>query len=514
MREILVFAEVVLYTNMSKFHYARGVTNIMMSWKTIWRSLKNKDMQKRLLILLGLIVAYRLLAHIPVPLAEPTQMREAISAMLGQTDLGGFLNLLSGGALAQLSIVMVGLSPFITASIITQLLTKVVPSLEEMHKDGESGRRKIQQWTRVISVPLAIVQSIAFIFILRSTVLAGATTALSEPTLMEWTVAVTAMTAGSVLLMWLGELMTEQGVGNGISLLIFAGIISQLPQMMGAIIGSLLDTSAGTLNVFNWFTLPVNPVMFWIVLVMAILSLTVLYFLVKVNEAQRVITINYAKRVQGNSNYGGIKSILPIKLIAAGVIPVIFAVAFLSLPQFIGQVMKASGAEHLQATANTLITWFQAPNPGAFTGTTWEAFIYPGLYFILVIAFTYFYTGIVFNANEIAENLQKQGGFIEGVRPGLQTEQYLSRTVNRLILFGSIVLGVIAILPFVAEYVLFTTTGITGTNLSIGGTGLLIIVSVGLESLRQINSRALMVTYDDFDADEMPKKRRLRRKAA
>lgn len=476
-----------------------------MNWRTIFRSLKNKDMQKRLLTVVGIIVSYRLLAHIPVPLAEPTRLRDAISSMLGQTDLGGILNLLSGGALASFSLVLVGLSPFITASIITQLLTKAIPKLEELHKDGESGRRKIQQWTRRITVPLAIIQSIAFIFMLRQTVLAGGTTTLGDPSSMEWIVSVTAMTAGSILLMWLGELITEQGIGNGISILIFAGIISQLPQMTASVIASLTDTSSGTLNVFNWFTLPINPTMFWIVVIISIIALIVLYFLVKINEAQRIITVNYAKRVQGNSSYGGVRSILPVKLITAGVIPIIFAVAFLSLPQFIGQVMKASGAEHLQATANTLITWFQAPNPGSFTGSTAEAFIYPVVYFLLVIAFTYFYTGIVFNANEIAENLQKQGGFIEGVRPGLQTEKYLTRTVNRLILFGSIVLGVIAILPFIAEYLTYHLTGISGLQLSIGGTGVLIVVSVGLETLRQINSRALMVTYDDFDPDDLTK---------
>lgn len=483
----------------------------MMSWKTVWRSLKNKDMQKRLLIVVGLIVVYRLLAHIPVPLAEPTQLRSAISSILGQTDLGGILNLLSGGALSSFSLVLVGLSPFITASIIIQLLSKAIPKLEELHKDGETGRRKIQQWTRLITVPLAIVQSIAFIFILRQTVLQGGTTTLGDPTLMEWIVAVASMTAGSVLLMWLGELMTEQGIGNGISLLIFAGIISQLPQMLATVISSLFNTQSGALNVFNWFTLPVNPTMFWTLIIMAIAGLIVLYFLVKINEAQRVITINYAKRVHGNSSYGDVKSILPVKLIAAGVIPVIFAVAFLSLPQFVGQVMKASGDSNLQAVANNLIKWFQAPNAGSFTGSTAEAFIYPTLYFLLVIAFTYFYTGIVFNANEIAENLQKQGGFIEGVRPGEQTENYLRTTVNRLILFGSIVLGVVAILPFVAEYLTYNISGVSNLNISIGGTGLLIVVSVALETLRQINSRALMVTYDDFSVDDLTKKSRKRR---
>ena len=469
-----------------------------MNWKTIFKSFKNKDMQKRLLVVLGIIIVYRLLAHIPVPLAEPTQLKEVINSVISSTDFGGFLNLLSGGALASFSIVLVGLSPFITASIISQLLTKAIPKLEELHKDGESGRRKINQWTRIISVPLAIVQSIAFIYILRESVLAGNTTVLTDPTLSEWTVAVTAMTAGSILLMWLGELITEQGVGNGISLLIFAGIISQLPQTLSTLGASLVDVSQGGMSVFGWFTLPVNPLAFWVTLSMAVVSLAVLYLLVKINEAQRVVTINYAKRVQGNSNYGGVKSILPIKLIAAGVIPVIFAVSFLSLPAFIGQVMLATGNEALVVLANNLITWFQAPNPGEFTGTTAEAFIYPVVYFALVILFTYFYTGIVFNSNEISENLQKQGGFIEGVRPGAQTEKYLSRTVNRLNLFGAIVLGLIAVLPFAGEYLLYNIAGVSNSNLAIGGTGILIVVSVGIEALRQINSRALMVTYDDY----------------
>lgn len=469
-----------------------------MNWKTIFRSLKNKDMQKRLLIVLGIIVIYRLLAHIPVPLAEPTALREVINSVISGTDFGGFLNLLSGGALASFSIVLVGLTPFITASVISQLLTKAIPRLEELHKDGESGRRKINQWTRFMTIPLAIIQSIAFIYILRQTVLAGNSTVLADPTAIEWVVAVGAMTAGAVLLMWLGELITEQGVGNGMSLLIFAGIISQLPQMLSTLGNGLFNASNGGLNVFGWFTIPVDPLVFWVTLSIVLVSLVLLYMLVKINEAQRIITINYAKRVQGNSTYGGVKSILPVKLIAAGVIPVIFAVAFLSLPAFIGQVLRSSGNPAYAALADNLILWFQAPVPGAFTGSTLEAFVYPTVYFALVILFTYFYTGIVFNSSEIAENLQKQGGFIEGVRPGKSTEKYLSRTVNRLILFGSLVLGFIAVTPFIAEFALFNIAGITNTNLAIGGTGLLIVVSVGLEALRQINSRALMVTYDDY----------------
>ncbi len=469
-----------------------------MNWKVIFKSLKNRDMQKRLLILLGIVIVYRFLSHIPVPLAEPTQLKEVISSVVNGTDFGGFLNLLSGGALASFSIVLVGLSPFITASIITQLMTKAIPKLEELHKDGESGRRKIQQWTRIISLPLAIVQSIAFIYILRQSVLAGNSTALGETTMIEWTVAIAAMTAGAMLLMWLGELMTEQGVGNGLSLLIFAGIISVLPSTVATLGTSLFDISKGALDVFGWFTIPVSPLVFYITVSLTLISLATLYILVKINEAQRILTINYAKRVQGNTSYGGVKSILPMKLIAAGVIPVIFAVAFLSLPAFIGQVLKATNNPAYFELANNLILWFQTPGTGSFTGDSAVAFIYPAMYFVLVILFTYFYTGIVFNSNEIAENLQKQGGFLEGVRPGIQTEKYLSRTMNRLMLFGSVVLGLVAVMPFGVEYILYQYAGVQNSNLAIGGTGLLIVVSVGLEALRQINSRALMVTYDDY----------------
>lgn len=470
-----------------------------MNWKTIFKSLKNRDMSRRLIIMLGIIIAYRFLAHVPVPLAEPTQLKEVINSVVGQSDLGGFLNLLSGGALTSFSIVLVGMSPFITASIITQLMTKAIPKLEELHKDGESGRRKINQWTRMIAVPLSIVQSIAFIYILRQTVLAGNTTVLADATFIGWVVAVSAMSAGSILLMWLGELITEQGVGNGISIVIFAGIVSQLPQTLTTIGTSLFDTSKGQVtHVFNWFTIPINPTSLMIAVGLAFSSLVILYLLVKINEAQRIITINYAKRVHGNSSYGGVKSILPVKLIAANVIPIIFAVAFLSLPAFVGQILKATANPAYKELASNLVLWFQTPNPGQFTGSTAQAFIYPVAYFVLVIMFTFFYTGIIFNSNEIAENLQKQGGFVEGIRPGIQTEKYLSSVVNRLTLFGSLALGIIAVMPFAGEYLLYNVSGFSNSKLSIGGTGLLIVVSVALESLRQINSRALMVTYDDY----------------
>ncbi|MCL2869909.1 preprotein translocase subunit SecY [Candidatus Saccharibacteria bacterium] len=466
-----------------------------MQWKMVLKSLKNKDMLKRVLIVLGIVVVYRFLAHVPVPLAEPTKFKEIVDSVVNSTDLGGFMNLISGGALTKFSIILVGLSPFITASIITQLLTKAVPKLEELNNDGESGRRKINQWTRMIAVPLAILQAIAYIFILRQSVLAGNSATLDSTTTMDWVVAITAMSAGSIVLMWLGELITEQGIGNGISMVIFASIISQLPTTVSTLGSALMDTSAGGWHLLGIY-IPINPLILAVIAALAVASVLLLYLLVKVNEAQRVITINYAKRVHGNSSYGGVKSILPLKLIAAGVVPVIFAVAFLSLPAFVGQILKSAGK--MPGLATNLITWFKAPSPGSFTGGNWTAFIYPVAYFLLVVGFTYFYTSIIFNANEIADNLQKQGGFIEGVRPGKKTEQYLTSIVNRLTLLGSLALGFIAIMPFVADYLMYTFAGIQNSNLSISGTGLLIVVTVALEGLRQLNSRSLMITYDDY----------------
>ena len=471
-----------------------------MHFKTIFKSLKNKDMLKRVLIILGILVAYRLLTQIPVPMGDASTFKEAVSNLMEKSDFSSFLNLISGGGLASFSIILVGMSPYITGSIVIQLLTKAIPRLEEISNDGESGRRKINQWTRMLTVPLAIVQSIAYIFILYQSVLSANISTDFVPTAGDWVLSVVAMTAGSVILMWMGELITEQGIGNGISTMIFASIITQLPTTMGALGASLFDTSQGTLNLFGWLELPVNPTTFWIVFGFAIAMLIVIYFLVKLNEAQRVITINYAKRVHGNSSYGGIKSILPIKLIAAGVVPVIFATAFLSLPALIGQVVTSvdPGNEFGQS----LISTFSAPSANNFAslypdGINGRWFVYPIVYFVLVFAFTYFYTSIIFNTKEIADNLQKQGGFIEGVRPGAKTAEYLSKVVNRLDLFGALALGLIAMLPFITDYIFIVVTG-APIGLSISGTGLLIVVTVALENLRSVDSRALMITYDDF----------------
>lgn len=474
-----------------------------MHFKTIFKSLKNKDMLKRILIIFGIIVAYRLLAQIPVPMGDASTFKEAVNNLLEKSDFSNFLNLISGGGLASFSIILVGMSPYITGSIVIQLLTKAVPRLEELSNDGETGRRKINQWTRMLTVPLAIVQSIAYIFILYQSTLSANVAADFVPTFRDWALSVTAMTAGSVILMWLGELITEQGIGNGISTIIFASIISQLPTTMTSLGVALFDTSRGNLNLFG-LEIPVDPTTFWIIFGFAIAMVVVIYFLVKLNEAQRIITINYAKRVHGNSTYGGIKSILPIKLIAAGVVPVIFATAFLSLPALVGQVITSfdSGNE----IGKFLTTVFSAPSANNYAamypnGLTAQWFIYPALYFVLVFAFTYFYTSIIFNTKEIADNLQKQGGFIEGVRPGVATAKYLSKVVNHLDLFGAMALGLIAMLPFITDFIFIMTTG-APIGLSISGTGLLIVVTVALENLRSLDSRALMITYDDYTNED------------
>lgn len=454
-------------------------------------------MRNRILAVLGIIIVYRFMAHIPVPLAQPTQLKQAMNQVLTQNAFGGFLNLLSGGALVSMAIMLVGLSPYITASVVMQMLTKAIPRMEEMSQDGESGRRRINQWTRLLAFPLAILQSIAYIMILRSNLLSG-TSVASSMTSTQWLLSVSAMTAGSMIAMWMGEIITEKGIGNGITLMIVVGILSQLPQTLGTIWKAMTTVSGKPFHVFNWFQINgLNHMVTWTVVILAVVSLLILYALVKVNEGQRIISVNYAKRVHGNSQYGGVTSIIPIKLITAGVIPVIFAVAFLALPAFAGQLMVAT-KWHSDLGRN-LILWFQrgSATSGAVTG--WAALIYPVSYFLLVIIFTYFYTSIVFNSREIADSLQKQGGFIEQIRPGKQTEKYLKHVVNRLTLFGSIALGLIAVMPFVAEYILSDFgMGAMASSMSIGGTGLIIIVTGALDCIRQLNSRALMVSYDEY----------------
>jgi preprotein translocase subunit SecY len=304
---------------------------------------------------------------------------------------------------------------------------------------------------------------------------------------------VSALTGGSMLLMWLGELVTEKSVGNGISLIITVGIVSSLPATVSSISSSIYNKN----DKWHLFgkTLPINESAFWYALIILAAVLIVTWMVVMLNEAARRITVNYAKRVQGNRAYGGVTTILPVKLITAGVVPIIFAVAFLSVPSFVGNLLASNHSTRLQHIGTHLVTWFQAPSATTFSTGGWIPYVYPITYFLLVFIFTFFYTSVTFNSREIAENLQKQGGFIEGVRSGLQTEKYLSRTVNRLTFFGALALGALALLPIIAQIFL-------NTNVAIGGTSVLILVSVSLETLRAVESRALMVTYDQYESED------------
>ncbi len=478
-----------------------------MSWKLIWKAIKTRDMQKRILIVAAILIIFRFLSHVPVPVTDAPQLRETLREVFENQQLLGFVNLLSGGALANFSIVLMGLGPYINASIITQLLTKLVPSLEKLQKEGEQGRMKINQYTRLLSLPLAVGQGIAMIFLLRPSIQQyGGFDIIAGAGPWEWLLMISALVTGSVLLMWLGELISEQGIGNGISLLIFAGIVTQLPSVISTA-WLILTAGEASINVFGWFTIPIDGRALAFVAIATIAVLIVTNLIVKLNEAQRIVTVSYAKRVRGNRQYGGVETVLPIKIIIAGVIPIIFAVAFLSVPSFAGSLMQNSGPEWMQSTGAKLVEWFNVSGqsslvggaqPGTQQTSNVAQVVYPVSYFVLVLAFTFFYTGVVFNAKEIAENLQKQGGFIASIRPGAQTEVYLRKIVNRLTLFGAVSLGLIAVLPFVSQAIinLFVDLGQFASAFTVGGTGTLIVVSVAIETLRQIESRALMVTYD------------------
>lgn len=484
-----------------------------MNWKMILTSFSHSDMRKRIFAVLGILLIFRVLAHIPVPLADPQTLKQVLDNLFASADtpqLLNFINILSGGALANFSIMLVGLGPYINASIIMQLLTKAIPKLENLRKEGEYGQKKINQYTRMLTFPLAILQSVGAIYLIRQTAqsVGGIGDITAGASLLDWSLMVAALTGGSMLLMWMGEQITEKGVGNGISLLITVGIVAGLPATVSSFANSVFDGTS-TWNVFGW-TLPVNAGNLGFVAGMVLAVIVITWLVVKLNEAARRITINYAKRVQGNRTYGGITTMLPIKLIGAGVIPIIFAVAFLSVPSFIGQIL--ADTQQWQELGANLVLWFQPPTSATFMAGDWHVWIYPATYFFFVFVFTYFYTSITFNSKDIAENLQKQGGFIEGVRSGAQTEHYLSKTVNRLTLFGAASLGALALFPIVGQAFL-------QTDIVIGGTSVLILVSVSLETLRAVESRALMVTYDQYaqpdffhemsEKDmESPKKRR------
>ena len=416
-------------------------------------SLKTPDVRSKLLFTAAIFVVFRIVAHIPVPGVNVAQLK----ALFAQNQFLGLLDIFSGGTLENFSVMALGLNPYINASIILQLLTMVFPKLEELSKEGEAGRQKINQYTRMLTVPLAVLQAIGMYALLRSQ---GIIKLLPSIELVAFIVTVS---AGTVLLMWFGELITEKGIGNGISLLIFAGIVGRLPVVFGQTVSTI-----NAENIFN-------------ILIFVVMGIVVISSIVIINEATRQITVYYAKRVRGNKIYGGQSTHLPLRLNQAGVIPIIFAVSLVLMPSLIANYLSASSNEALRNVATTIAMWL---NP---TGI-----LYNGLYFFLVVGFTYFYTAVIFNPKKIADEIQKYGGFIPGIRPGTPTASYLNYILTRITLVGAIFLGVIAILPTVAQS--FTNM----QNLLLGGTGILIVVSVVLETIKAIEAQLVMRNYDAY----------------
>ncbi|MEO7617617.1 MAG: preprotein translocase subunit SecY [Candidatus Saccharibacteria bacterium] len=436
-----------------------------MNMATLKQVFRSPDLRKRVLAVVGLLIIFRLLSHVPVPVPDNAALANFLKGIFSSNKLLGFTDLFSGGALTNFSIIMMGVGPYINASIIVQLLTQVIPKLEALNKEGEQGRRKINQYTRLLTLPLAIVQSFGMVFLIQQTAKnINGTDLIGHPNFFQYLVMITTITAGTMLLVWIGELITERGVGNGISLLIFCGIVARLPASVGQV-GTLASGDPGKI-----FTL--------IIFLIAILA--VIAFVVLLNEGQRNIPVSYA-RARSSRVYAGIDTHLPLRVITAGVIPIIFALAFLSVPGLLGQLLANAKTHWVSSFAHGLTTIF------ATTSVYYALF-----YFVLVVAFTYFYTSVVFNPTDIAENLQKQGGFIPGIRPGKQTAEYLRKVVNRITLAGAFGLGLIAVLPFIAQN--FTKSQV----LTLGGTGLLIVVSVALETLKQVEAQVITTSYEHY----------------
>ena len=427
-------------------------------WDKLKRIFTIPDLRRRIVYVILLLLLTRFLAHIPIPGVDLDRLK----ALFSQNQLFGLLDIFSGGGLGNFSIAMLGVGPYITASIIIQLLTIIVPSLADLSKEGgEAGRTKINQYTRYLTVPLAALQTFGTItFLIR----AGGTAAPIVPnlTLAAWIVIIASVSAGSVLMMWLGEVLTEYGVGNGISLIIFAGIVARI-----------LVTIQRVASVWD-------PSLLITVILFVVLGLLVILGIVYVNEGQRNIPVSYAKRVRGDKLYGGVSTHLPLRVNQAGVIPIIFAISIMLFPGVIASYLSQSPVAWVSNAALTVTNLF---NNQLFYGIT---------YFILVILFTYFYTAVIFNPDEVAENIQKQGGFIPGIRPGAQTAEYLNKVMNRITLAGAIFLGLIAILPYIIQH--FTAL----PSLAIGGTSLLIVVSVVIETMKQLESQIVMRDYEGF----------------
>ncbi len=417
----------------------------------LWLIFKDRDLRKKILFVLGALAVFRIAAVLPIPGVDLLRLK---SFFEGNQFLG-LLNLFSGGALDNLSVVMLGVGPYITSSIIMQLLTMIFPRLKEMyHEEGEEGRRKFNQYSRFLTVPLAILQGFALLTLLERQGVLGA---LSLP---ERLVNVAVVAAGSIFLMWLGELISEYGIGNGISLLIFAGIVSGVPVSIQQ-----------TFLAFEPSQLPV-------ILGFLAAGLIIIAGVVIISEGERPIPVSYAKRIRGSRIYGGVSTHLPLRVNQAGVIPIIFALSILLFPQMLINFIAQSQNEILRSVANAIL---------GFLGST---LFYSLAYFILVFLFTYFYTAVTFDPEQISSNLQKSGAFVPGIRPGRPTADFLSRVLTRITLIGALFLGLIAVLPLVMQ----AATGLAA--LTIGGTGLLIVVSVVLETVKQVEAQLVMREYE------------------
>lgn len=425
-----------------------------MWYQKVSQIFKVRELRNKILFVLGVLVVFRLAANIPVPGIDVEKLRSFFEG----NQLLGLLNIFTGGALSNLSIAMLGLSPYITAIIIMQLLTMIFPSLEAIYKEeGEAGKQRFNQYSRLLTIPLSILQSYGMITILRTQGIIG------YLSIYELAATMTIITAGSVLLMWLGELISEKGIGNGISILIFAGIVAGFPSSFSQ-----------TFAVWDPAKIPTY-------IGFVAIALIVIVGVVLITEGRRNIPVSYAKRVRGNKMYGGVSTYLPLNINPAGVIPIIFALSIMLFPGLVGSFFVNSSHHWLAAAGKFFKDSFQQ------TGV-----VYSIVYFLLVILFTFFYTAVTFDPKNIATNLQKMGGFVPGIRPGRATADFLSHILNRVLLFGAIFLGLIAIMPHIVQ-------GATGiTTFTVGGTGILIVVSVVLETIRQVESQLVMRDYEGF----------------
>jgi len=422
-------------------------------FKRLFGALKVKEIRKKLLFTLGFFIVFRILTHIPLPNVDT----RAIKELFQSSQLLGLLDIFAGGGMQNFSIATLGIGPYINASIVLQLMTKVLPKLEELSKEGQSGWEKINGYTRYLTVPLAFLQAIGMYALFQRQ---GVLTKLSLPGILLLALS---MTAGTVLVMWLGELISEYGVGNGISLIIFCGIVAQMPISFGQTFATTVST-----NFVN------------LIIIIAV-YVFVIYAITMIDEANRKIPIRYARRVRGNQQFGGGESTLPIKINQAGVIPVFFAVSLVLLPSMIGGYLSGVGNEKIAHFAKILVSTFDP-----------RSLVYNITYFVLVFAITYFYTAVTFNPEKIADEIRSHGGFIPGIRPGKPTMHYLNFIITRITFVGALFLGCVAVLPQVVNAV----TGIT--TLTVGGTSILILVSVALETMKKVDSMMVMRDYEGF----------------